>query len=421
MPHKLQKPLILATLLTICSLLTGCGGGTAPPPDDPCITDPNLAGCVGGTSTTAASLNQENAALALSNSLHDILDITRIALATAIKSNELKTEILTVQNTYGIYQENNDETTGPVPSPTFACTNDSSIQFNGVNDIIIQYVQEGMGYEQSGTRLTVNFGGDQIDSQMGGPPDPALYCQIGDMKISGHLDLSNIIIVEDQPEPGSWTLTGKFFPTLVLHNSLTLTTIINPMSFEAIYNPDTGLTLAATVLSNSQHNPDDGTNRDGMVFTHFPAGSHPNTSPDATNNILLKGSIITARMDSPDPAFDPLATTLLSFDINGTILSNRTGTDVDMDIQTADSSASRQPLTWTNNIDVAPKIAPPGSGTFLITDVLSGNNIATTISTDVNRYPGDIDIVIIDNTYAPGDPGYLINQVTNWGVLMQIH
>jgi hypothetical protein len=413
----LHKTLISALLLTIAGLLGGCGGGTAPA--DPCVTDPNLAGCVGAISSSASSLTKDNAAAVLSSTLLDLISITEVTLATAINSNSYKTEILTAPIFQNLnlppswYQRNDPDGPYMVYIPCDNYTTETPYEYSIIIQILENPATTGDPKHMEGPTMTINFGGDSYESNI----RAGNYCQLDDMKISGFLHLTRIAFAEDTPQPGSSTLSGEIWPTIIFHNDTTLTTVANNLALNAIFTPNTGLTVTGTVMDNPYIVPGLLDNINGMVFTHFAAGSDPNAST-STYAILRTGFVITTQMDTVVD-LDPLSATQLSVSATGTMLSDRTGTDINMQVATTDAGLISQPLTWSGNVNVidAPKIAPPGSGALLIKDISTNNTIASTISTT----PGNVDAVITDNAILPGDLGHITNLTFYWANLMTPH
>jgi len=411
-----SRPLMIRNTLTLLLFLgiSGCHtNGMAPP--DPCLTDPNLNGCVGSISSSTTSLNPDNAAAVVSSTLQDIISISQVALIAAIKGNELKTDIQSAPTTQPIINPEANDETGPFRK-TFPCDNSTA---NSPHDYFISIQnlinpsQQAPERHMEGATMTISFDGTAIGSNI----TPGVYCTIGNMNISGFMYLTRTTF----PTPSqadNWTMTGEIWPTLVIHNDTILTTIANNMALEVSYTTGTGLVVTGTVMSNpyltSVFTADP---IDGMVFTHFQAGDDPNTSPTSTYTILNTGYVINGQIDNAEPLFDLLATSQLSFTAAGTISSDRTGTEIDMQVQTVDASATSQPFVWSNNLPEAPKIAPPTSGALFIEDISTTNSIAATIS----NTPGNVDLVITDNAFAPNTSGHITSQTAYWVNLMAPH
>jgi len=413
-------------------MISGCPqlGSSTATFTNPCDNDPTLAGCSGGTGSGAGTLNTDNAAIVLSSSLHDILNITQVMLAAAVKSHEYRTEIEQV-NSQG--QSNNQgqmTDQGQVSGlniPDLPC----DIAPNTYT-IDIQFALPG--YPQEGTTVTINFGGytgrrDAYDTNGNLIPavtDAEAYCRLGNINISGVMNITRIdFALPDPALPESWAMDAEIWPTLTIHHDPTpdnymasddaiadLTDITNPIHITATYTQTVGLTLAATVMDNPFCN-EPPCNINGMVFTHYKAGDNANTV--SNSSILRTGSTITTEVDSADPQLDPLNASRWSISVDGGIVSDRTGTDIDMPVQTVDSSASSQPLTWqgTNSVNDAPESQPPTSGAMTISDIGTGNSITGTITSN----QGDMNLLITDNTVSPPQTSL----PTHWHVMMMLH
>lgn len=440
----LLKSLIVSLLLISASLLSGCypDVSTSILPN-PCDTDSSLAGCSGGTSTGGTgTLNTGNAVTVLSSSLHDILAITQVMLASVAKSHDYQNEIQSVINYQSPrpYSPGSDDPDNPGPVPedySEPCDNGGSYTIS-----ILAYAE---GYDLGGTTASINFGGHTTEDTYDyagdghliyGLTDPEIYCRIGSMNISGVMNITRISFAPADPGlPDNWAMNAEIWPTLTIHHDPTpdniiaatdtiadLTSITNPIRINAAYTQDIGLTVTGTVMHNpyANDNPMPDGNIDGVVFSHFKAGTSPN-DPDAVSNnssILRTDSTVIAGIDSTDPQLDPVNATRLSITVDGGIVSDRTGAPggIDMMVQTVDTSDTSEPLTWQGNSNVvdAPERTAPTTGALTITDLGTLNRIAAT-TTSVQ---GDIDLLITDNTAVPPTD---TNQSTKWYVLMWLH
>jgi len=426
MPNKILLPLLL-----IAGLMSACGGST-PPLADPCVEDPSLAGCVGVDFTTSVSIDSDTAPALTSNLLHDLLDISQIALTATLQSYTYKDDILSVINTQDRYAidytnhncgiplnfqggagdidqyltDNAIACSQYVPHFSLPCDNGNTY------DIFVKITDPSQQYNLGGTIMEVIF-----NSNISGNPAPGIYCQIGNMKISGMLYLAQVSITNDPADPESWSQTSELWPTVTIHDGIHWTDISNPMRVEASYTPEIGLTFTGTVMDNSATHTQFSPNEvNGIQFTHYPAGSDPNVSPETTYNTLHLDSTVTIQMDSTDPA----TATLLSLSTAGVMNSNKTGLDLVMNINTTDSANASQPLIWDNAIEIAPKWVPPVSGSIMIDDIDTGSQAVTTIdATNAAIDPGKLNIVVTDNSLPVSSPNHVTVLPSNWGVLMK--
>ena len=393
---------------------------TAKPPD-PCQADPNLLGCGGGTSTTTGIL--DNAALVLGSTLHDVLDISQVMLASMAKTNDYLDEIRNVPNYQSPhpYDPNHDPNTtdmGPTVY-TEACDNNAEYTIS-----LLLFLEQG--YDLGGTTASINFGGytsrDTIDYSTDPPTtifgiaDPNLYCRIGNLRVSGILDITRINLSAPSVD-GSWTLDAEIWPTLFIHHDsatadviAAMTSITNPIAISASYLPTTGLTITGTVMHNPHvlDEPKPGGNIDGTVFSHFEPGVSPNVA--STSSILRTDSIINVSMNNIDPS----AATQLDVSVDGGIESDRTGSDIDMLVQTVDDNAISMPLNWQSNIVDAPEIQPPASGAVTVTDIDTNNSVTGTLTSNA----GDMELLLTDNSVTPPQSSLY---PSHWHVLMQLH
>jgi hypothetical protein len=408
---------LIFTLLFALALLGGCGGGNAPA-IDPCITNPNLAGCNPGDTSGSISIDRTTAPIVASNTLNDLLDITQIALVAVIKSYDYKTEIQTVDQSvqeFPVYTLN-DPSTAPFQH-TLNCDNNNTYNV-AIQDFKPPNIMEGK---------TVSITFNNVD--VTGHPNPELTCQFGSMNLRGFFHLTRITITEDPNQPGSWSLDGELWPTITIHDGNYRAFVSNPIHILADYAPDTGLSFTGTVMDSSTFSSlplPNGTTPNGnnfidgigMIFTHYPAGSDPNTSPNTTYDVLQKDFVITAQLDSIDPA----TASLLSLTTDGTLVNNITGTDLYLNIHTHDSSNTPVPLTWSkpDAYDLDPKGIPPFRGSYLIEDTGTGSSVLTTIDTaNASTHPGKLFLTVVDNTLPPSDPAQTATLDSYWQILMK--
>jgi hypothetical protein len=393
-------------LLFALALLGGCGGGN-PPTLDPCITNPNLAGCNVGDTSGSISIDTITAPVITSSTVNDLLDITRIALVSVVKTYDYKTEIQIVDQSVQDIPVNtrNDPSTAPFQH-TLNCDNNNTYTV-AINDLQPTNIMEGK-------TVTVTFNNVDIT----GHPNPELTCQIGNMNLSGYFNLTRIAISEDPANPGNWSLDGELWPTITLHDGNYRAFISNPIHLVADYSPTTGLSLTGTVMDSSSFvslplpngtNPNGNNYIDGigMVLSHYPAGNDPNTSPYTTYNILLKDFVITAHLDSIDTA----TASQMNMTADGTMVDDITGTDLFLNIQ----SDSTNPLVWNrlDNYDLDPRLIPPTSGTLLIDDTATGSSSLMTIIDNT----GKLTLTVTDNTLPASDPAQTTINDSNWLIL----
>ena len=240
------------------------------------------------------------------------------------------------------------------------------------------------------------------------------------MYLSGFFNLTRIVITEDTNGPGSWTLDGELWPTITVHDGNYRAFISNPIRLVADYTPSGGLSLTGTVMDSSAfvslplpngNNPNGNNFIDGIgiVASHYPAGADMNTSPFTTYNILQKDFVITAHLDSMDPA----TATQLSATADGTMVGDITGTDLFLNIQ----SDAANPIVWNKlgSYDLVPKLIPANSGTLLIEDSNFGSSSLMTIVDDTGR----LTLTVTDNTLSPSDPAQTTINDSNWLILVR--
>jgi len=395
-----------ALLVAGFALVSGCGGGN-PPTVDPCITDPNLSGCNIGDTSGSVSIDKITAPVITSSTLNDLLDITQIALVSVVRSHDYKTEIQLVnQGAQNVPRDTmNDPSTAPFQH-TLKCDNNNTYSVS-INDFAPTNIMEGKT-----VTVTVN----NID--ITGKPNPELTCQFGNMKLSGYFNLTRIIISENLVGPGSWTLDGELWPSVFIHDGNYRAFISNPIHLVADYSPATGLSLTGAVMDSSAFaslplpngsNPNTGNYIDGIgiVVSHYPAGTDPNTSPYTTYNILLKDFAVTAHLDTIDTA----TASQLNMTWDGTMVGDITGTDLFLNIQ----SDSTNPLAWDRigSYDLDPRLIPPKSGTLLIEDTGIGSS---TLLTAIDA-TGRVTMTVTDNTLASTDPAQTTINDSNWLIL----
>lgn len=384
-----SKTLTLIPLLMSAALLSGCGGGSTPTTQGTAI-DTTSTGNTQTSTTTLASLTTNNAATVMSSTLHDILDIAQIMLAAQAKTRELQLNIEAALR----------------QSITQTLNNLSCDNAPGVYNIIIQNIDRP-GYDLSGATLTINLGGEASGPIL----NPDVYCRLAGTNMSGLLQITRISFAPPDPaRPGDWQLSGEIWPTVTIHKGSSLTAMNNPVAFNASYTPEGGLIATASVMDTGTF---PGSGISGMVITHFPAGTNPNDQP---SDVLQFGSIITATRDTVDPA----AASLFTISADSVINSNLTGTDINMTVRTADSSANPQPITWTSNIIDAPFIEPPVAGAMTTNDNTNGSSVTAAISPASGGNSGYLNLEITDNTLPPDDPNRVTTVVTTWAEILAL-
>jgi len=240
--------------------------------------------------------------------------------------------------------------------------------------------------------------------------DPSVYCQIGDFKISGSMNISAMIPGPDQTD--SWSMSGEIWPTLTVHNTDTLTAILNPISFNTTVNYSTLSNPAGEVSASGKvfDSGFGGTGFSGLVITHYPNGAtNQNSYP---SDVLQNNFLITAYRNNIN---DPSAATTLAYRAEGKVISNMTGTDITSNVCTYDGTSSR-PLTWSPSTVGAP-VSPPSSGALTITDGSTGSAIAAAINATDTSGMGDMTMTVLDNTVSTSDPYYQQTVSTSWDEL----
>lgn len=408
--RRLGFALIVAALV----LISGCGGGN-PPAIDPCITDPNLSGCNLGDTSGSVSIDKITSPIITSSILNDLIDITQIAMVTAVDAYAFKSEIQAVDQT-AQYPPVNTRNDCVVPSTVGTNCKPSTAPFqytvdclnNNTYSVAINDMQPN--YNLEGKTVTVTINNIDITNHS----NPELTCQFGYMYLSGLLNLTRIVITEDPNVPGSWTLNGELWPTLTVHDGNYRAFISNPIRVVADYTPSTGLSLTGTVMDSSAfvNNPNGTTPNGnnfidgiGIVASHYPAGTDPNTTPFTTYNILQKDFVITAHLDNID------SPTQLSATADGTMVGDITGTDLFLNIQ----SDAANPIVWNklDSYDLVPKRIPANSGTLLIEDTNFGSSSLMTIVDNT----GKLTLTVVDNTLAASDPAQTTINDSNWLIL----
>jgi len=423
--------------------MVGCTG--TGPFENPCITNPSLPGCSAGNFTSSLSIDTESAPTLASNLLHDLLDVTQIALMTTQLSSEFKQNIQDITDTpYQDFQGN----CGTPPdlfgaagniqeylnANSATCGNyiaQHTVQCDNNNTFNVNIMKTAPGYALTGTIMQIVFN-DRYDANgtnatsFNTTPDPTRSCQLGRLYLGGTINIGNIIITDDPLNPGNWTQTSDFYPTVTVYDFTTQDPtktiadsdhwidISNPMRIESSFSTDTGLSFTGTVMDNSAYFDLTNTslsNLNGIEFSHYPAYTDPNDTAMATYNNLRVDSTISAQLNNTN--------TVLSYSTTGTMSSNRTGIDLDMDISTADASDVSQPLTWLDtNVFYAPKDAPPSQGAFKMADTLTGSQLVATINPDATSTENDLNIVITDNTLPVNDPSHVSTVTTGWLALL---
>ncbi len=445
--NNIVRPMRLTLLIIVLSwVVTGCGGGTAPY-ENPCITNPNLLGCSAADLTTSVSIDQASSPTLTSTLLHDLLDITQIALKTTLLTKEYKQQILAARDTQPQQRYANCGTPTDITSSAGNNTAYLENNLNACSEFATQITlpcdngnqynvfikTTSPGYTLGGTIMQIVFS-DQtqnINNQVDLARDPSMSCQIGTLHLGGIIQLAQINITDDPTNPDNWTQTSELYPTVTIYdfdqydpnndiaNSDHWVDINNPLQIEASYNVDTGLTFTGTVMDNSAFFDPTSTslnNLNGIEFSHYPPNTDPNDTATATYNNLRLGSTVTVQLNSTDP----LTASLMTFSTTGTMATNRTGLDLDMSISTKDASGTAQPLTWAitpNIFGYIPKQAPPFRGNFRVDDKATGSQLVATVNTNAST-DQDLNLLVTDNTLSVTDPAHITSTDTGWLVLL---
>lgn len=366
-------------LLTIMFWLSACLHKNSPstPPIDPCLSNPDHIDCsldssagdddlfVGSnleeisTSTAENVFNKDNATRILSNTLHNILNLSQIVIFTAIKGHEYQSTIKSIP----------DQSQSQNLMPKFFTASCD----NAPASYTLSFQYYGAKYTLSGTTMTINFGGKGNGADI----DPDVYCQIGNLRLSGILDITAFAFnPNDLSKPNDWKFSSEAWPTLILHEDTYLTTINNPIAITAHFNSETGLSVNATALKNDYITEENNKYIHGIVFNHYTAGSDPNNPAETNIDIFRTDFNLLALMDTANIT----SATQFSIHANGLIFSNLTGSDINMQINSPDSGTTAA-LTWTDNsIADAPKNLAPGSGRITIKAIDSENRIVAGVS-----------------------------------------